>query len=143
MYRLRDMDIDDKVCEQVEHERWEIELVIDEIKAHERAQRKVLRSKTPEGVIQELYGIFLAHYAVRTLMAQAAIQAHLDPDRLSFSEGLFQLTEMIDLALTDGGQRRPPSHCWGACGTRWSGTGVAPALLACQTPRDQADLQQV
>jgi hypothetical protein len=32
------------------HERWEIELVIDEIKTHERGQRKVLRSKTPEGV---------------------------------------------------------------------------------------------
>jgi hypothetical protein len=39
------------------HERWEIELVIDEIKTHERGQRKVLRSKTPEGVWQELYGI--------------------------------------------------------------------------------------
>ncbi len=47
------------------HERWEVELVIDEIKTHERAQRKVLRSKTPEGVRQELYGIYLAHYAVR------------------------------------------------------------------------------
>jgi hypothetical protein len=47
------------------HERWEIELLIDEIKTHERAQRKVLRSKTPEGVRQELYGIYLAHYAVR------------------------------------------------------------------------------
>jgi len=82
------------------HERWEIELVIDEIKTHERVQRKVLRSKTPEGVSQELCGLFLAHYAVRALMAQAAIQAHLDPDRLSFSEGLFQLTEMLDLALT-------------------------------------------
>jgi hypothetical protein len=82
------------------HERWEVELVIDEIKTHERVQRKVLRSKTPEGVYQELYGLFLAHYAVRALMAQAARGAHLDPDRLSFSEGLFQLTEMIDLALT-------------------------------------------
>ncbi len=81
------------------HERWEIELVIDEIKTHERAQRKVLRSKTPEGVSQEIYGIFLAHDAVRVLMAQAAIEADLDPDRLSFTEGLFQLTEMIDLAL--------------------------------------------
>ena len=39
--------------------------MIDEIKTHERVQRKVLRSKTPEGVYQELYGIFLAHYAVR------------------------------------------------------------------------------
>src|SRR5438128_1764733 len=82
------------------HERWEIELVIDEIKTHERAQRKVLRSKTPEGVRQELYGIYLAHYAVRVLLAQAAVEAELDPDRLSFTEGLFELTEMISLALT-------------------------------------------
>ncbi|MFL5590756.1 MAG: IS4 family transposase [Ktedonobacteraceae bacterium] len=82
------------------HERWEIELVIDEIKTHERAQRKVLRSKTPEGVRQELYGIYLAHYAVRLLLAQAAVEAKLDPDRLSFTEGLFELTEMIDLTLT-------------------------------------------
>ena len=82
------------------HERWEIELVIDEIKTHERAQRKVLRSKTPEGVRQELYGIYLAHYAGRVLLAQAAVEAELDPDRLSFSEGLFELTEMISLALT-------------------------------------------
>jgi len=82
------------------HERWEIELLIDEIKTHQRVQRKVLRSKTPDGVYQELYGLFLAHYAVRALMAQAAIEAHLDPDRLSFTDGLFQLTEMIDLSLT-------------------------------------------
>src|SRR5207248_3719110 len=75
------------------HERWEIELVIDEIKTHERAQRKVLRSKTPEGVRQELYGIYLAHYAVRALMAQAAVQAELDPDRLSFPEVLLVPTE--------------------------------------------------
>jgi Transposase DDE domain len=82
------------------HERWEIELVIDEIKTHECAQRKVLRSKTPEGVRQELYGIYLAHYAVRVLLARAAVEAEVDPDRLSFTEGLFELTEMIDLALT-------------------------------------------
>jgi hypothetical protein len=81
------------------HERWEIELVIDEVKTHERAQRKVLRSQTPEGVRQELYGIFLAHYAVRVLMAQAAIEGALDPDRLSFTQGLFHLVEMLDLAL--------------------------------------------
>lgn len=82
------------------HERWEVELVIDEIKTHERAQRKVLRSKTPEGVRQELYGIYLAHYACRLLLAQAAIEAEVDPERLSFTEGLFELCEMIELALT-------------------------------------------
>lgn len=82
------------------HQRWELELVIDEIKTHERAQRKVLRSKTPEGVRQELYGMYLAHYAVRKLLAEAALEEALDPDRLSFSEGLFELTEMLSFALT-------------------------------------------
>lgn len=80
------------------HERWEIELVIDEVKTHERAHRKVLRSRTPEGVRQELSGIFLAHYAVRVLMYEAACEAGVDPDRLSFTEGMFQLCEMIPLA---------------------------------------------
>jgi hypothetical protein len=105
VYRLVTTLLNPRVAPALElialyHERWEIELVIDEIKTHERAQRKVLRSKTPQGVHQELYGIFLAHYAVRVLMAQAALEADLDPDRLSFTEGLFHLTEMIDLTLT-------------------------------------------
>jgi Transposase DDE domain/Insertion element 4 transposase N-terminal len=105
VYRLVTTLLNPRVAPALElialyHERWEIELVIDEIKTHERAQRKVLRSKTPEGVRQELYGIYLAHYAVRVLLAQAAVEAELDPDRLSFTEGLFELTEMISLALT-------------------------------------------
>jgi hypothetical protein len=105
VYRLVTTLLNPRVAPALElvalyHERWEIELVIDEIKTQQRAQRKVLRSKTPAGVSQELYGLFLAHYAVRALMAQAAMQAQLDPDRLSFTEGLFHLTEMIDLALT-------------------------------------------
>jgi Transposase DDE domain/Insertion element 4 transposase N-terminal len=105
VYRLVTTLLNPRVAPALElialyHERWEIELVIDEIKTHERVQRKVLRSKTPEGVYQELSGLFLAHYAVRALLAQAAIQAELDPDRLSFTNGLFQLIEMLDLALT-------------------------------------------
>src|SRR5436305_11716326 len=105
VYRLVTTLLNPRVAPALErialyHERWEIELVIDEIKTHESAGRKVLRSKTPEGVRQELYGIYLAHYAVRVLLAQAAVEAELDPDRLSFSEGLFELTEMLDLALT-------------------------------------------
>ncbi len=104
VYRLVTTVLNPRVAPALEliglyHERWEVELVIDEIKTHERVQRKVLRSKTPQGVRQELYGIFLAHYAVRVLMARAAIKAELDPDRLSFTEGLFQVIEMIDLAL--------------------------------------------
>jgi len=105
VYRLVTTLLNPRVAPALElialyHERWEVELVIDEIKTHERAQRKVLRSKTPEGVYQELYGIYLAHYAVRVQLAQAAVEAELAPDRLSFTEGLFELTEMISLALT-------------------------------------------
>src|SRR2546429_3840039 len=105
VYRLVTTLLNPRVAPALEliglyHERWEIELVIDEIKTHERAGRKVLRSKTPEGVRQELYGIYLAHDAVRALLAQTAVEAELDPDRLSFSEGRFELTEMLSFALT-------------------------------------------
>jgi hypothetical protein len=66
------------------HERWEIETAFDELKTHLRGRRIVLRSKTPELVRQEFYGLLLAHYAVRGLMHEAALQAKLDPDELSF-----------------------------------------------------------
>lgn len=81
------------------HERWEVEVVIDEIKTHQRLQQPVLRSLTPEGVRQEVYALLLAHYAVRFWMHRAACQAQVDPDRLSFTDALFVLTETThDLA---------------------------------------------
>jgi hypothetical protein len=70
------------------HERWEIELVIDEIDTHQRLVGRTLRSLTPVGVIQELYGLLLAHYAVRVLMHEAALRVEEDPDRLSFVHAL-------------------------------------------------------
>ena len=66
------------------HERWEIESVFDEFKTHLRANSTVLRSKTPDLVKQEMWGLLLAHFAIRQLMAQAAWPRGLDPDRLSF-----------------------------------------------------------
>jgi DDE family transposase/transposase IS4-like protein len=91
---------------QLYHERWEIELAIREIKTYQRLQLKVLRSKTPEGVMQELYALLLAHYAVRVLMYQSASEAGLDPDRLSFTEAVFQISETVgDLAMADPAQR--------------------------------------
>ncbi|TME59545.1 MAG: IS4 family transposase [Chloroflexi bacterium] len=82
-----------------DHERWELELVYDEIKTHQRQQQKVLRSKTPQGVRQEVDATMLAHYAVRAVMLQAAEEAGLDPDRLSFTEAVFQISEAIDDAM--------------------------------------------
>jgi len=70
------------------HERWEIETVIDEVDTHQRVYARPLRSQKPEGVIQELYGMLLAHYVIRVLMHEAALQAGLDPDRLSFINSL-------------------------------------------------------
>ena len=66
------------------HERWEIETALDELKTHLRGSKIVLRSKTPELVRQEFYGLMMAHFAVRGLMHEAAIEADLDPDELSF-----------------------------------------------------------
>ena len=66
------------------HERWEIETALDELKTHLRGARMVLRSKTPDLVRQEFYGLMLAHFAVRGLMHEAALHADEDPDRLSF-----------------------------------------------------------
>jgi hypothetical protein len=66
------------------HERWEIETALDELKTHLRGAQIVLRSKTPELVKQEFYGLLMAHFAIRGLMHEAALQADEDPDRLSF-----------------------------------------------------------
>ena len=66
------------------HERWEVEGVFDKFKTHLRSNSAVLRSKTPELVQQELWGLLLAHFAIRQLMTQAAWPRGLDPDRLSF-----------------------------------------------------------
>ena len=66
------------------HERWEIETALDELKTHLRGARIVLRSKRPELVRQEFYGLMMAHFAIRGLMHEAALKAGEDPDRLSF-----------------------------------------------------------
>jgi hypothetical protein len=66
------------------HERWEEELTIDELKTHQR-ERPVLRSQTPAGVVQELYGLLLGHYVIRVLMQEAAAVDGIDPQRLSFT----------------------------------------------------------
>ena len=66
------------------HERWEIETTLDELKTHLRGAQIVLRSKTPELVQQEFFGLLMAHFAIRGLMHEAALKADADPDRLSF-----------------------------------------------------------
>ena len=62
--------------------------MLDEFKTHLRGGRIVLRSKTPELIEQEFYGLMLAHRAVHTLMNEAAEHQNIDPDRLSFTHSL-------------------------------------------------------
>ena len=69
-------------------ERWEIESMSDELKTHQRGPRMVMRSKSPDLVKQEIWGHLCCHYAIRTLMVEAAQHAHRDPDRVSFIAAL-------------------------------------------------------
>jgi hypothetical protein len=89
IYRLLTTILDDGAAPATElaalyHERWEIETALDELKTHLRGSRIVLRSKTPDLVRQEFYGLMMAHFAVRGLIHEAALKADEDPDRLSF-----------------------------------------------------------
>src|SRR5690242_20188731 len=91
------------------HERWEIEGALDQLKAHLRGARVVLRSKTPELVRQEFWGLLLAHFAVRGLMHEAALRADEAPDRLSFLHVVRVVRRELPLfaALPPSGQGRP------------------------------------
>jgi hypothetical protein len=89
IYRLATTILDHQLAPAAElaalyHNRWEIETALDELKTHLRGARIVLRSKTPDLVRQEFYGLLMAHFAVRGLMHEAALDSGEDPDRLSF-----------------------------------------------------------
>lgn len=83
-YATGEITLAPQVMAALYHERWEIEGALDELKTHLRGAQIILRSKTPDLVRQEFYGLLLAHFAIRGLMHEAALQGGEDPDRLSF-----------------------------------------------------------
>jgi len=116
------------------HERWEFETALDEFKTHLRGARTVLRSQTPDLLKQEVYGLLLAHFALRGLMHEAALAAGRDPDRISFTHtvnvvrrtlprfaalppsGMAKGTRGRGAGDPGGGRRRkaaPDSQAWG------------------------------
>lgn len=98
----------------VYHERWEIEMGYDEIKNHLKEPGECLRSKTPELVIQEFYGYLLTHFTIRSLMHQAALKNHCDPDKLSFVEAVRVVCRKITAAHfpppADGNEKAPSGN---------------------------------
>lgn len=86
------------------HQRWEFETALDEIETHQIAHSRVLRSQSPDMVRQEIWGTLLAHYAIRALMVEAAHDADVDPDRLSFIRSL-----RVIRREADGSADFPPS----------------------------------
>ena len=90
------------------HERWHVEVVIDETRTHLRLSARTLPSLTPEGVIQEIYALLLAHLVVRALMLQAAEQANISPTQISLTQTIRIMDEhLIPLSLVNAARRQP------------------------------------
>jgi hypothetical protein len=70
------------------HERWETELGYDEVKTHMLMREETIRSRTPAGVRQELWGLALAYNLVRLEMELAAKELRVPPTRISFTMAL-------------------------------------------------------
>jgi hypothetical protein len=89
------------------HERWEIELAIDEMDTHQREAGVPLRSRKPLGVIQEFYALLIAFNAICALRLQAALFAGVDPDRISFVVTFRKLCESVDQFQQTSKAQRP------------------------------------
>jgi hypothetical protein len=123
------------------HERWEIETALDELKTHLRGGRIVLRSKMPDLVRQECYGLLMAHFTVRSLMHNAALHAHLDPDRLSFLHAVRVIRRKLPLSGA-----LPPSGPEGVSSSPSRGSSArtcAATITTPQRPRYQAKNEQL
>lgn len=73
-----------EVLAQAYHDRWEHETGNKQLKTYLRGPGRVLRSHSPDMVVQEIYGYLLTHYALSALMCRAATEADIDPDQVKF-----------------------------------------------------------
>lgn len=79
------------------HERWEIEIAIDEMDTHQRLANRPFRSLKPVGVLQEFYAFLIAYFLIRLVMLRTATYSQIDPDRLSFTSTIHILTDALPL----------------------------------------------
>src|SRR6266699_5991017 len=88
------------------HERWHVELVLGEADTHLRLSARTLRSRTANGVIQELYALLLAHTLLRLLMLRAAQMQDLAPSKISFTATIRLVDDsLIPLSLVSVSRR--------------------------------------
>ena len=101
LYRLITTIVDDQevsaqTLAQLYRERWTIETTLAEMKTTLKGSAIALRSKTPDLVRQEFYGLVIAHYAIRKLMQEASLGPKgnpsagqcAPPDSLSFKQAV-------------------------------------------------------
>lgn len=82
------------------HERWELELGYDEIKTHTLERMEAIRSETPQGVLQEVWGIAVAYNLIRREMEAMAGALGLPPRRISFRGSLMLIRDLFIWAAT-------------------------------------------
>lgn len=95
------------------HERWEIELSYDEIKTHMLERKECLRSKTPAGVEQELWGLLITYNLIRREMLLAALEHQLPPNRCSFRNALLWIRTFIIITVWKSKPGTIPKHLSG------------------------------
>jgi hypothetical protein len=78
------------------HERWEHETGNAQLKTYLRGPGKILRSKSPDMVKQEIWGYLLTHYAISALICTAATAAGIDPDRVKFKRAVRIIRRRVD-----------------------------------------------
>ena len=80
--------------------RWTIETVFAELKTRLRGARVVLRSRIPGHTRQDFYGLFLAHFGVRALMHEAALEKKLEATDLSFVHAIRTIARYLALSVS-------------------------------------------
>lgn len=90
--------------------RWTIETVLQEIKTRLRGQRVLLRSRLPELVKQDFYGLLLAYFGIRCLMHEAALEEDIEPTSISFLHALNVVIQRLPeaVAFSPSGQAALP-----------------------------------
>lgn len=92
------------------HERWEIEVAYDELKTHMLERPESLRSRLPEGVTQEIWGLLLAYNLVRRERVMTAVARKMPANRISFRYAVISIQQLLWFAACTPSPGTIPKH---------------------------------